>query len=53
MKIQDLSDFIDELKTVKLFLANLGLLIFWRLFAFFFMFADYFSIIEQIESLYF
>jgi len=38
MKIQDLSDFIKELETVKVFLANLGLLIVWRLFFFFYMF---------------
>jgi len=38
MKVQDLSDFINKIEAVKVFLANLGLLIVWRLFAFFIMF---------------
>jgi len=50
MKIQDLSDFINKLETLKVFLTNLGLWIVWRWFAFSSCFADY-SIIEQLEAL--
>ena len=34
MKIQDLPEFVNELEIVKVFVADLGLLIVWRMFVF-------------------